>query len=240
MEKKFVRVPHIWFDISGDESFISLLGDKRFTMWFYLNKISVEMNMSSLIPVQIKQICTYFTDVNGYSKPSIVRRMLIEMNTLGLIDCNDINIKSKPSDLLYINVRTELHSKAIELKGYSAISVELFDDKIRKIDTKGFLIYCLLYKMHRTENGNQDTGNVGYAECDKEYISKVTGVKNMKTITEYLVIIDKGKNLVKMLGQNNYTKKDMFGNEVTVYTPNRYYVRAKVERDNKYYIKNSS
>jgi len=161
LEEKFVRVPHIWFDLEDNDTFIAKMGEKRFLLWFYLNKLNAEMNMSSLVPIQIKKIVKEFDQLTGFSKADNIKKMLLELNKAKLIECTSLCEKSKPTDLLYVKVNTIKINHDINDKGFSMINTRIFDDKINLIDGKGFLIYCMLFKYHNQNNG--DCLGDGYA-----------------------------------------------------------------------------
>lgn len=239
--QKFVRIPNSWYivdDIYGS-SFIGRLGDKRFILWFEIGSLSVEMNMSDTVPLQIKHIINHLKHIRGFNKLNNIRKMLLELKECGLIECEQISKDIKSNDVLYIKINTPKYMKELK-NGFSTISIELYKDKLKKIQSKGFMIYCFLYKHHNIELGNQDCSNWGYAEARREYIGNILGIKSIKTVTEYTNKIVNAKSLVKKIAQTSYETTNEFGEVVTQYTTNRYIVWAKIDSGNKYYIGSSA
>ncbi|MCP3925558.1 MAG: hypothetical protein GY714_23565 [Desulfobacterales bacterium] len=237
MNSRFVCVPHSWYDMRDDGySFIGSLGDKRFTIWFLITSIAVESNTNKRIPIQIKQLVNELSLVKGYAKATIVRKLLIELKTCGLIKCDCLNTKTRSSDLIYLDIDTELYITDLQ-KGFSMINVSLFQDKILKLQPKGFFIYCFLHKYHNINLGNQCSSNLGYAEVNRDYIGRILGIRSLSTVTKYIDKIVSAKSLVKKIDQAVYEDINEFGEVITKYTPNRFIVWAKVDSENKYYIR---
>ncbi|WP_053957147.1 hypothetical protein [Inediibacterium massiliense] len=237
MSNSFVKVPHQWYEMdkSGD-SFISKLGAKRFTLWFAINKVSVEMNMSKVVQLQIKQLIDELNFLKGFSRPMQVKKMLLELKKAKLIECNTLTNKTKPTDLL--NVKIKPITEEDYPKGWAMISTDLYADKINRLECIGFMIFCFLFKYHRQENGNQDSTNgLGYAEVNRDHIGRILGLSSVKTISKYTDKIKKARNLIKILPQEEYFETNEFGEEVKKWRPNRYVVYPKVDVTNKYYIK---
>ncbi|MTI65149.1 MAG: hypothetical protein FH753_00915 [Firmicutes bacterium] len=235
--RKFVKVPHQWFEMDKDGiNFISQLGDKRFTLWFAINKVAVQSGMADIVRYSISEIVNDMKVLKGFSDKTKVRNMLIALKKAGLIECKTLNSKTKPSSLISIKVNTDRYIKDCNNKGFSMISTDLYDDKIQELDCTGFLIYCFLFKNHNINLGNQGITDHGYCEATRDSISRILGVKNKKTITKYTNKIVKAKKLVKRIKQQQYQDENELGDIVTKWTPNRYIVWAKVDIENKYYI----
>lgn len=235
MNKRFVKVPTCWYKLyENNNTFIKQLGEKRFLVWFLLNKISCEMNMSEIVPIQIKQITNITSNLTGLSKTKNIKDTLITLKKSKLIECNELSSQTKPTDLIYIKIITEKYINDCE-NGFSMISTELFNDKIEKIDCIGFFIYCFLYKQHNMKLGNQDSGNEGYAECNRDFIQLILGI-SINTVTKYIDLIKKSKNLIKIIPQERYEIKNEFDETIIKWTPNRYIVHAKYDTTNKYHI----
>jgi hypothetical protein len=237
---KFVKVPNSWYmmDKTGT-SFMDKIGECRFTLWFYLQKTSVEMNMSDVIPIQIKQLSQELNDLNGFKKSSYIRKFLIQLKKSGLIECDTLTDKTKPTDLIYIKVSTRKHTEDCK-SGFSMINVNIFNDKIKKLNCYGFYIYCFLFKHHNTTLGNQKSSNIGtgYAEANREFIGNVLGIKSVKTISKYTEKIANAKGLIKILPQEFFEETNEFGETVKKWHSNRYIVYPKFDKENKYHIHN--
>lgn len=236
MKNKFVKIPNQWYQIKNNNSFMATLGGKRFTLWFGINKVAAEMNMSGTVQLQIKQLVNELKDLKGFSNPARVKDMLMALRKAKLIECSTLNERTKSTDLLNVKVNTKRYKDECEELGFSMISTELYDDKIRELDCTGFFIYCFLHKHHRIENGNQDITNHGYAEASREFIGEMLGIRSVKTVTKYTNKIVKAKHLVKKVKQEKYYYENEFGETEQAWTSNRYIVRPKIDSENKYYI----
>ena len=230
---QFVMIPHQWYSMNNNNSFIGKLGQKRFALWFILNKTNLETGYSNNIQVQIKQIHSKYKHLSGFSKQEYIRKMLIELSKVGLIKCENLNIKTKPSELLMVEIVKQDYTM-----GYSAINLDIFNDKIHELDAGGFFVYCFLFKYHNIYLGNQDEyqQSSGYAEVSRQTIANVLNIKSERTITKYLNNIRKAKELIKTLDQEYYETVNEFGETVREWRPNRYIVHAKCNHENKYYI----
>lgn len=225
MAQKFVRVPNDWFqEINGERTFASTLGVNNFTMWFALNIVSANMNMSNTIRCQIKEIEKEMSGIKGFSKTQYIRKSLLRLQEFGLIKSNNLTSKSKPMDLLNIELCELSYSN-----GFSCISTNLYEDKILKIQPNGLIIFCLLFKNHNTGFGD-NTCN-GHVEITRESISRFTGIKSVKTITDVINSIKRSKSLIRI---EQHKIKSIDGE--TKYMPNRYQVLPKFDTMNKYYI----
>ncbi|WP_026893789.1 hypothetical protein [Clostridiisalibacter paucivorans] len=235
--KNFVKVPHQWYQMDKEGiSFMSQLGDKRFTLWFAINKVAIQSGMADIIRYSITEISNDMKILKGFSNKTKVRNMLIALKKVKLIECDRLNKETKPSSLISIKVNTDRYIKDCNNKGFSMISTDLYDDKIQKLDCTGFFIYCFLHKNHNVNLGNQDITNNGYCETTRDSISRILGIKNKKTITKYTNKIVKAGKLVKKIKQQQYQDENELGDIVTKWTPNRYIVWAKIDNCNKYYI----
>lgn len=234
--QSFVRVPNDWFNLNGQEqTFASKLNPKRFTLWFYLQKLSVEMNMSNVVQIQIKKTCDDMSKLTGFSKPENIRKLLLELKSCNLIECKELSSKSKPSDLLSIKLIEQDYSK-----GFSAISTQLYDDKINKIGCNGLLLFCLLFKNHNNNIVKTDTNayNQGFAKINREAIARFIGIKNYQTISDTIQLLKKARQLIKITPSEKYLQKDEFGHMQTVWSGHKYTILPKCEPSNKYHSNN--
>lgn len=222
----FIKVPNIWFDVSDTLPFASTLGAKRFTLWFHLQRKSVRLNMSQTIQCQISTLSDELSFMKGFSKPSNVRRYLIELQEFGLIECDSLSQTTKPSRLIEVTL-----IKQDESKGFSKISTQLYDDKIDKVGYNGLIIFCMIFKYHNVNLGNQDSSNYGHADLTREFISFVTGIKDFKTIHDTITILISSKQLIKLSTQQRYESND----NKLLWMPNRYKALPKYDDSNKYY-----
>lgn len=230
-------MPNLWYQMEegSRDNFIKELGGKRFLLWFLLNKKSVEMKMSDLVPIQIRQLVSELKGVRGFSKAVEIRKILLALKKVGLIESETLTEATKPSDLIYVNVNTEKYREEYS-KGFSVINTKIFDDKIRKIDTTGFYIFCFLFKHHNLEYGD-DYGFNGYAQIKRDFIGTILGIDSEKTITKYIKKLQRANHLIKKLKQEEYYVENEFGETVKKWRPNRYIVKPKCNPENKYNIK---
>lgn len=229
MTQRFVRVPNDWFQEYNEDTFASKIGYNAFTMWFAINKVSAQMNMSQLIQLQIKQVVIDMKGIKGFAKAENVRKILLTLKKHKLIECKQLTSKTKPTDLLNISI-IELEYK----NGFSSISCDMYDDKILKIQPSGFLVYCLLYKNHNTNLGCQ-TSKFGHVEITREAISRFTGIGSVKTVSLTIDLLKKAKGLIRV-EQKKILLIEKDGKREAKYLPNCYQVLAKFDTENKYYI----
>lgn len=236
--KSFVRVPNDWFNLNEkEETFASKLGSKRFTLWFALQNVSVKMNMSKVIQAQIKKIAFDMKELTGFSKPESVRKLLMDLQSCGLIKCKDLSPTTKPSDLIEIELVEQDYSK-----GFSQISTDLYYDKINLIGCNGLLLFCFLFKNHNLDFGKSEDAcnySTGFAKVNRDAIARFTGLKSYKLISDTLKLLTKAKHLIKIIPPEQYMSEDSFGNSQTTWSCNKYRVYPKCDIDNKYYISNS-
>jgi len=226
MGKSFVRVPNDWFqEKDNNRTFASKLGVNGFTMWFAISKHSSENGMAKVVPLQISETVHEMKRLKGFSKSNYIRTILLNLKRLELIECDYLTDKTKPKDLLRIKLKELDYTN-----GFSAISTELYNDKIEKIQAHGLIILCLLFKNHNIDFGCKMSG-FGHAEMTRESISRFTGIKSVKTITHTIESLKKAKGLVKV-EQHKILSQD---NEMK-YLPNCYHVYPKFDVENKYYI----
>lgn len=240
-EDKFVRVPHSFYtpkENRGYKTIIEIIGDVKFSLWFILQMKSVQMNMSDYVPIQISQISKEFSYLKGFKKPADIRTNLCHLKKIELIECDQLDNKTKPSELIMIKVNTEKYQKSLDKEGFSPININIFLKKAEKINTIGFMIYCLIFKNHNINLGGF-CGN-GYAEMSHEYIGRILGIKKRDTIRKYIALIESCKGIMKVIPQESYETTNEFGELVRVYSPNRYYVAPKVDSANTYYIENTT
>ena len=233
--KSFVRVPNLWFQEDDRKTLVSRIGVNSFTLWFYLQTLSVKMNMSNVVPISIVKINKDLTGILGFSKDVNIRKMLLTLKDNGIITSDDLSEKSRPRDILYIEFTEQDYSY-----GFSPIDCDLFNDKIRKINPSGFAVYCLLYKNHNTNFGS-DKGGFGHAEINRDSICRFVGIKDVDTVTQIVNNLRDAKSLIgfeqgKILVRDIQDEK----NKDVKYLPNCYNVYAKYDIRNKYYVDFSS
>lgn len=228
MNQDFVRVPNNWFQESNDITFVSNIGANAFTLWYAINKVSVQMNMSKVIQLQIKQVVIEMKGIKGFAKPENVRKLLLTLKRHRLIECNQLTDKTKPTDLINIKLIEPDYTN-----GFSPISCDLYNDKILKIQPVGFLIYCLLYKNHNINLGGSTSS--GHAEITRESICRFTGINSVKTVSNAIDVLKKSKGLVRV-EQSKIISNLSNGKYDTKYLPNCYVILAKIDTLNKYYI----
>ena len=231
IKNQFVMIPNDWYNKIEGKTFIETLGQKRFTIWYILMMKKFDYGVINGMNITIKQLKEEFPTLQGLSRASDWRKVLLDLKKVELIKCDSLDDKTKPSDMITIYIDNP------ECKnGYSRISTDLFKDKIDKLNTGGFFVYCLLYKYHNVSLGNNESGNYGYAEISRDTISNILGIKTINRITKYTSAIENAKGLIKVIKEEQYTTLDEFDREVYKWRPKRYIVRAKCEMENKYYI----
>jgi hypothetical protein len=225
MSTRFIRVPNIWFDMKDEEPFFKKIGVNEFTLWFKLNALSVDMSMSRIIPVQIKSLQQDFSGVRGFSKNEYIRDMLVKLKKYKLIECKQLTTNSKPSDLLNIQLKEIDYSK-----GFSTIAIEVFEDKLIKIQPTGFAIFCLLYKNHNLNFGS--ASSLGHCNMSQDAIASVLNLKSRHTVIGSIDSMIKAKGLIKI----EKGKKIISSDGRIKFLTNTYSVYAKYDDKNKYFV----
>lgn len=122
-------------------------------------------------------------------------------------------------------------------EGFEIISTELFTDYVHKIGHVNWSIFCLLYKLHNINFGNQ-CGGQGFANPSRLYIADVLNLSE-RTVAEHIQNLPTA--LIKVEQQpcicilNAKTGKEEQKQE-----SNHYIVYPKVDSSNKYYIDTTS
>lgn len=226
MNNKTIIIPNSWYDIKNGKSFISQIGRKSFAMWVILQSIRLDFNESNLIPIQIKSIFNEYCFLTGFGKPANIKNHLIDLKSNGLIECEELNKKTKPSDLLYVRL-VDINLDG----GFQKISYDLFKDKIRLLNTVGLFIYCLLHYGHNPRKANSKN-KFGYCCYNREFLCKVSGIKSSETITKAISLIRNSGELIIIYPPKPYYSKDSV---IEGWHPNRYIVLNKCDQSGKYY-----
>lgn len=225
MNKKFIQIPNSMFIYNKVKkgTGISIIGTKGFAIWCYLvmlqgGNITVPITIESLI----KQM-----NVQGLKDKRVVKLVLLNLKRLKYIECENLNKKTKPKELIYIKVWK------YEEVNFTQISSQFILDYISKLGHIGFALYCLMFKEHNIELGNQSFTDYGYCHRTTDWfaerlnLTRKTVEKHINKIPEKLVKIEEQPPMVTYndKGEKKYTQQ-----------PNRYYVKAKYNIEHKYYI----
>ena len=269
--KTFIKIPNSLFTIEknelGEEIGVTIfkqIGTEGFTIWSYLlftqgNQVSAQTSVKRIGSFlnRNKESRSKYIAKNGLNDYRSIKKYLNVLLKMDMIKLEQfINEEEKDLKQLlgeeinnnyFTNIRAdeELFIEVNPLddgKGFSIISSQLFFDYVHKIGHIGWSIYCLLFKNHNINYGNQDDDpytmkNYGFANCSEEYISKILD-RSRKTISEY---ISENKiiqtSLVRIFEQKD---REWINNKTGLtefkYMPNHYVVHAKYNPEDKYYI----
>lgn len=225
MNKSFIQVPNSIFfynqDTHGTE--IHKIGTKGFTVWSYMNMLQGGNN---ILPITINSLSKQL-NVKGLKDKRVIKAILLNLKRLNYINCDSLTKETKPNELIYIEVWKYTG------KGYSQIDSQLIHDQISTLGHIAFTLYCLMHKEHSADLGNQSLSDNGYCQRKTEWfaerlnLTRSTVETHINKIPSILVKVEEQKPMVE------YNDK---GDKIFTQQPNRYFVKAKYNSDNKYYI----
>lgn len=223
--KPFISIDNDLFKLEeGNITIFNKINTEGFTLY---SALLLLQGQNSFVVTNIKMIRD-FVNCKGLKDKRTILKYLMALKRNKLIQCKALNNKTGINTSLIIEVRKN------EGKEFTSISNDLFKDKISKIGHIGWSLYCLLYKNHNINFGNQTGGNYGFANCSEGYMSLIIN-RGTTVIKEHLKILSK-QHLIKIIPQDPIVNIKADGTEEYKYIPNHYIVSAKVYNDNKYYI----
>lgn len=234
-EKKFIQISNDFFNLDKNGlSIFHRIGTEGFTIFCVL--LFLKKNTTTAV-VTIKMLQAFLNrDVTkkkkateGLSDKRTIVKYLIALQRVGLIEKldNPITNKIKLNEVMLLKFNYDVADS------WSGINEKLLIDFVHKLGHIGWSIYCLLFRLHNTNFGGQ-VGNDGFANPSEKYMGEVLN-RHESTIKNYIPLLER-YYLVKIMPQPHAEYVQENGDVVFKYTPNHYYVRAKVQSDNKYYI----
>ena len=222
----YIKVPHSMFfhdkDTNGTE--IHKIGTQGFALWAYLLMLQ---GANNILPITIDYISNKI-NVSGLKDKTVVKNILINLRRLENIKCDPLE-NIRPKELIFISI------PKYDEDGYSTINTQLIVDYLHKIGHVAFTLYCLMYKEHNRSNGNPESN--GYCQrltswfADRLGIARKTVEIHIKKLPNKLVTVK------EMPPMQDYNVK---GELIYTQQPSRYYVHAKYEIDNIYYIEHNT
>lgn len=237
MEKylRFLKISNKFFNLDDEITLFHKIGTEAFAIYSYL---LYKQKNGSCVEVSIKMIREFLnrdvtkkrktTDGLNDRRTILKYLMALERNQLITNIGIELNKSTKLNDILIIRVKNDFEGS------WSGISEDLFIENVHKLGHIGWSIYCLLFRLHNESFGGQLAGAYGFACPSEEYMAKVLD-RHPSTIKNYLPLLKK-YGLVDIIPQKGQTYWNASGEEVCKYLPNHYYVRAKADPGNKYYI----
>lgn len=231
--KNFLRIPNKFFIL--DENNMTIfhqIKSEGFTLWAFLLMCQ---GANGFTQTSIKKIKSFLhrkeDDGLGLSDTRTIRKYLIALKELKMIECEQLNSKTRADDELLFQVNSCLEEK----EGHQQISAQFLIDRIGTYGHTGWTIYCMLFQYHNQNYGNSMSGNYGFADCSEDFMESVIK-KDRKTISKYIQFFKKSD--VKVESQPCIT----IYNATTAkyeqkYMPNHYFVWAKYDSSNKYSLK---
>jgi len=135
------------------------------------------------------------------------------------IDLQDLSTIVK-KDRLTIDLTLYYNLKG----GFEKIPQSIYLDYYKQLSPTGWIILCLLTKMHNRDFGG--TGSLGFTSISEDRISQFLGI-HKNTVSLYIIEIKKLK-LIKVINSKNIiTGYDDYGNPQKTYVPNQYSVIFK-------------
>lgn len=239
--QQFIKINnHFFYDSNGNTSiWIHQIGTLGFALYCYF---LIEQREKSFILTDVQQM---LLETSLSTKNTIIKYLHI------LYDKKMIKLerpyikKKKDEDNNEVEQEIGLHEK-IKITcnkkisnadaNFTAMSCDLFRNKIKTIGHIGWNILCLLTKLFNY-NYSDTPGCIGYCNPSYEHISKVLGISE-NPISESIKMLD-NISLIKIYEQKKKEYSDC-NNNVKYYSYNNQYLVYNKVPDNMYYIKFNS
>lgn len=222
----YIKVPHSMFFYDQDVGTeIHKIGTQGFTLWAYLLMLQGRNN---ILPITIESICKQI-NIKGLKEKAVVKNILLNLKRLEYIICEELDENTKPKDLMFMEI------PKFEEDGFSSISTQLILDHLHKIGHIAFTLYCLMYKEHNQNNGNPESN--GYCHKSTNWFADRLGLSRKTVETHIKKLPNKLVKVQEMPPMQTYNVR---GELIHTQQPSRYYVHAKYERDNIYYIEHNT
>jgi len=240
VNKNFVRIKNEFLDNTEDDNIFVRVGTEGMLLYTYFRYIA---GNNDTFQVSIKMIHQFINRDYAnrpdiiYSKKKVYKIGLLQdkktiVKYIKALEKEKLIIikndtKYKLNDFMLIElVETEY------IKGFTAVSNELFIKYIPKIGHIGWSLLLILTKLFNNTYGG--TGCEGFANPSEAYLSRIIK-RDIETVRAYLYLLQKQK-LIKIELQPVIQKgTDKYGKNIFEYTPNHYIVKNKLI-DNKYYL----
>ncbi|MBZ9622869.1 hypothetical protein G9F71_008385 [Clostridium sp. FP2] len=149
-----------------------------------------------------------------------VKKYLPKLQQSNLLTCSKDLSTIVKKDRLTIDLTLYYNLKG----GFEKIPQSIYLDYYRHLSPTGWIILCLLTKMHNRDFGG--TGSLGFTSISEDRISQFLGI-HKNTVSLYVIEIKKLK-LIKVINSKNIiTGYDDYGNPQKTYVPNQYSVIFK-------------
>lgn len=174
---------------------------------------------------------------------------------------NELNMKKNETALKYFNALIKENLISIEGKNYGdkikslefltfsinpdylnaeqfeAISVELFNNKIKSIGINGWAMICYLTKLHNYTYGDNNTslGLQGYSHPTYEQLCSVLNIRSNHTVCNILELLESHKLISIVKSNTTVSYLNSNGVEKFKKTNNKYIVHSKIP-NRKYFL----
>lgn len=230
MLQSFIKISNNFFDSKEGENMIKRIGHIGFTMYSYLliekqNKSCISISIKTIKEtLNIKDTRTILTYLNILTKENII--------TIGNKSSES---KIKVNDILRIQFNTEWSDP----KHYTIMSEELFNDKIQEMKSTGWILLCLLSKLHNYRYGTEDDNHTlyltGYSCPSMEIIMNQLGIYSKSTVNEYIILLEN----LQLISVIRTTRVDEFKNKIEKQEykkpNNKYIVNSRIPKE-EYFI----
>lgn len=239
--QQFIKINNIFFYHTNGETsiWIHQIGTLGFALYCYF---LIEQGTRNFLLTDIQQV---LLETNLSTKNTIIKYLKI-LHNRKIIKLERPYSKNKKNENdnkieqeigLHEKIKITCSKKISSVDtNFTAMSCDLYKNKIKTIGHVGWSILCLLTKLFNY-NYSDSPNSIGYCNPSYEYISKILGISG-NTISEGIKILD-NISLIKIYSQKKkeYTNKN---DNVKYYSYNNQYLVYNKVPDNMYYIKFNS